>query len=170
MKWNQQKSLTDRQTDRQNNILNWYSLSQYRSEFMGVAAILILIFHSINVCFDLYTGKNIIVSLLYVLSSFLNVGVEIFLIVSGIGLYYSYEKQPKFKDYYCKRVINVYLMLVIIRICFNTLEGILFGFKPLKDSILGYLGLNYIFGIDKTDWYVSFIMIMYLLFPLIYVY
>lgn len=150
------------------NNLNWNLLSQYRSELMGVAAILILVFHSIFFCFDLYNGQNIIANSLYVISSFLNVGVEIFLIVSGIGLYYSYEKRPSFKDYYCKRLVNVYLMLVIIRIFFNTLEGILFGFKPLKDSVIGYLGLNYIFGIDNTDWYVSFIMIMYLLFPLIY--
>lgn len=150
------------------NGFNWNLLSEYRSELMGVAAILILIFHSILFCEDLYNDADIIRKALHIVICFLNVGVEIFLLVSGIGLYYAYEKKPKFKDYYTKRLLNVYVIFIIMRVFFNIIIGIVSGFTSVKDFIIDTLGLRYVFGIDNTDWYVPVIMILYLVFPLIY--
>ena len=59
-------------------------LSKYRTQLMGLAMLLILIFHS---SIDL-SHINIIRSL----KDTGDVGVDIFLLLSGIGLYFSYTK------------------------------------------------------------------------------
>ena len=89
--------------------VNYNDFSIYRSELMGISALLIFVHHL--TCFVKYPhfpGD----SLLYTL----NIGVEIFFLLSGIGLYYSLSKGPRYKDYIAKRTLNVYLPALIISI------------------------------------------------------
>ena len=98
----------NRKRQKSNN-LNWSLLSEYRTELMGVAAIFILLCHIVQTdslgreyCYGLFNNYGIISSILFVLFNQFDIGVDLFLFVSGIGLYYSYEKKPRFKDYYIK--------------------------------------------------------------------
>lgn len=60
-------------------------LSTYRTELMGISAILILVCHA--------SGRGVILPFhLSTLLSFGNIGVDMFLLLSGIGLFYSLEK------------------------------------------------------------------------------
>lgn len=67
-------------TSRLSNNLNWCSLSKYRTELMGVAAIFIMIFHSTAFCSDFYTNY-FFSPYLFFINDHLNIGVEIFLLV-----------------------------------------------------------------------------------------
>ena len=69
--------------------LNWGLLSKYRMELFGVAAIMIMIFHC-QVLMVLPGWFSLI-------NAHLNSGVEIFLLLSGMGLYYSFSKNNNYK-------------------------------------------------------------------------
>ena len=156
------------------HVLNWNLFSKYRTELMGIAAICILFFHmTMNhgngmFCADIILGDSIINTILYLVINQLNIGVEIFLFVSGIGLYYAYEKKPNFKEYYIKRIVNVYLTAIIISLFFRSIPFILLNDFNLKSFVLSVFSLKWILGISLENWYVSFAMIMYLIYPLLY--
>ena len=66
-------------------MINLNIFSQYRSALMGFSTVLILICHSIE-----YIGVN--TGLMYHLLIQGNRGVDIFLFLSGIGIYYSLNR------------------------------------------------------------------------------
>lgn len=90
------------------------------------------------------------------------------MLVSGIGLYYAYEKKPKFSDYYTKRLINVYFISIVIYFVFGGTISLVTKNSTIGEFCLNAFSLKWILGIDNTNWYVSFIMIMYIVFPLFY--
>lgn len=67
-----------------NLMLDLNKISQYRTPLMGISAILIILCHA-----NLYDIK--VNSLIHYLLTFGNVGVDIFLFLSGIGCYYSLQ-------------------------------------------------------------------------------
>ena len=74
-------------------------LSKYRTQLMGLAMLLILIFH---------TGIDVkSVNVIRSIKDIGDVGVDIFLLLSGIGLYFSYSKNNDKKYFYKKRVLRI---------------------------------------------------------------
>lgn len=88
--------------------MNWKSISKYRVELMGFFALWIMFYHNeIR-----YGGANP----LWVISKQGNVGVDAFLFLSGVGLYFSYNKQPQALSFYRRRLVRLlvpYLFLAI---------------------------------------------------------
>lgn len=146
---------------------NYYGFSEHRGFLMGVAAILIVLFH-MEYFTEAGSDIGIINSVFSSLWQF-NVGVEMFLILSGIGLYFSFEnKSTGFKSYYTKRLLNVYLISLIVDlpyiICLNLFvekQGIVYNF-------LEWTKLHNWMGKSDLSWYVAFVMVLYALYPLIY--
>lgn len=84
-------------------MINLNIFSQYRSALMGFSTVLILICHSIE-----YIGVN--KGLMYHLLIQGNRGVDIFLFLSGIGIYYSLNRisPPHFAEIallVCKKIV-----------------------------------------------------------------
>ncbi len=71
------------------DIFNWYNLSKYRNIIYGFSAIWIIIFH-IECCFP-NVVKQFHPFIVQIFKAG-NVGVDIFLIMSGIYLYFSLKK------------------------------------------------------------------------------
>lgn len=71
-------------------MINLKVFSQYRSALMGFSTILILICHSIEYIGYVVADKGIIYHLLVQG----NRGVDIFLFLSGIGIFYSLSRIP----------------------------------------------------------------------------
>ena len=89
---------------------NWNLVSRFRSEIMGVAIILVVICHS-----DAFSWGKI---QLYI-NEFMKVfaiGVDIFLFVSGIGLYFSMKKNSDVFCFYKKRFLRIIPEFLIISI------------------------------------------------------
>lgn len=137
-------------------------LSTYRNLLMGLAAIGVFVMHFIVqgvLAFPSPLKKIETVLLLWGSS-----GVDVFCLLSGFGLFYSLEKNPKLSQYYKKRVIRVYIPFLLI-----TIPGYLFFLKiSIKKSLIKWTTLYlWVSGNDGT-WFVSFIIVMYLLSPIIY--
>lgn len=147
--------------------LNWGLLSKYRPELYGVATIMILVFHSLSVVPIAGMAKMPI--------SILNYGVDVFLMLSGMSLYFSYSKNNNYKIFIkkrCERTLVPYLILSLLYWFWKYIIA--------KFDILNFLynasGLS-LFFVKKEEyltlgeaeiWYVAFIMMMYAIYPAIY--
>lgn len=142
--------------------LNYNSFSEYRTMIMGIAAILIAVCHIAS-----YSSfpKNIFTSLIYDF----NIGVEIFLIMSGIGLYYSLSSSKySFKEYYKKRLLNVYFIFLLINFPDTVYQDLIVTKVSAFDFLLDWLGISYWIGPSMVGWYVQFAMVLYLIYPIIF--
>ena len=146
--------------------LNFNIFSKYREVLMGMAILSILLFHYTEDCFNASTNYIGIVRLYktYIGSS----GVDIFLLLSGLGLYYSYSKNNNIKDFYLKRIKRVIVPYFILSIPVY----IWYDFIYLNDGILAFLKNIFFVTLFTNNnilfWYIFFIIICYLIFPLIY--
>ena len=80
----------------ENKETHWGLVSQYRQEIMGFACLWVIASHNI---FDWPGGSDIIYTVRR-LFDYGNAGVELFLLVSGIGLCYAYPKRKSLMDFY----------------------------------------------------------------------
>ena len=65
-------------------------ISRYRGELMGLAMIFVMLFH-------VWMPKS---NVMYGLVRCGNVGVDIFLLLSGVGLWFSWTKNPSLKHFF----------------------------------------------------------------------
>lgn len=77
--------------------MNYDLLSRHRSALMGISMILVMMFH-------VASDKDM---LLYDLLHLGDVGVDMFLFLSGIGLWFSWTKDPSLLSFYCKRIRRI---------------------------------------------------------------
>lgn len=143
--------------------LNLGNLSSYRSELMGIATMLIIVCHA-----PAY-GVEMPAWLSRVLSSG-GFGVDIFLFLSGMGMYHSYGSRKvkgiSIGAWWIKRYLRIILpcLLLIIPIkCLLSLYG-----RPIDaDSLLIELfGFGFVFGRSPL-WFITSILLLYILTPLI---
>lgn len=103
--------------------------------------------------------------------SFLNylgsLGVTLFLFISGYGLTKSYVKNG-IDNFFKKRLSGVfipYFLITIFKLGLSNIYGLRFNFKEIFLSLIGF-DLNR--TLDPTMWYISFILIWYILFYFIF--
>lgn len=90
-------------------------------------------------------------------------GVDIFMFLSGYGLFFSYNKNPNLYNFYRKRIWRIIPIITILLITFSIIEII------LGNSITKYLTLSYWFyQIYSNYWFIGAILIFYAIFPIIY--
>ena len=148
--------------------LNFGSFSYFRNAIYGFAALWIVIFHG-EILANIRAEFDPSIRLITDTIDMGNIGVDVFVFLSGIGLYFSYSKKPKLGTFYYKRFVRVYIPYLIM-----TLPYIIYfyvvGEMDLSLMIRTILTLNTWTGeIDPVDfWYVSAILVFYLLYPLIF--
>ncbi len=95
------------------------------------------------------------------------IGVDIFFLLSGFGLTYSFRKNS-IGGFYKNRLIKIlpcYLLMGSILV----LDRLAGGYEMSGGEILWMFStLDYTFNHGGVDWYVSAILQLYLLFPLFY--
>lgn len=144
-------------------------ISKYRSQLMGIAAILVLIVHSYVHC------KSVMSPLVCKLLEQGNYGVDIFFFLSGMGLTYSFNKLRNGRDgektsailfweiHRLKRIFVPYLLITTL--C--TTISLLIGNTSPDVYILNYFTISFwVYG--DGAWFVSTLVVLYLLFPFIY--
>lgn len=137
--------------------MNFSQLSRHRLFLYGFASLWIMFYH-----FCTRIPKIGILTPLYYIQETGACGVEMFLLLSGFGLYYSMKAEPSVSTFYRKRFLRVFLpSFITMAIYYILVDG----------SVIEYLGActfaGYWFGMDVI-WYIAFILTMYLLYPLIY--
>lgn len=85
------------------------SFSKYRAELMGLATLLVLLVHSFE-CRISYRPD--ILNLIFKQSF---IGVDIFLLISGVGVYWSLAKNESATDFWMRRIgkiLPIYLPII----------------------------------------------------------
>lgn len=139
------------------SLLNPSVISENRPYLMGIAIIMVVIYHAFCWIYNPLGPLNI---------GYL--GVDIFLFLSGFGLCRSFERNPltTFYKNRLKRIYPLYFISVCIVyiLCFNKWSFVTF-IENL--TTIGYYAHN---GDNRFDWYINAIFTLYLTFPLLYYY
>lgn len=131
------------------NFFNTSNIGTYRTELMGISTWMILLLH-----FPLFND-----TLLESIQGNLFLGVDIFIMLSGFGLYYSLSRDNDTKKFYFKRLCRILPFYFFICVVYTVLKG-----DSIMDFILYFSTIGFYGGINY-DWFVPFILIYYLLYP-----
>ncbi len=96
-------------------------------------------------------------------------GVDIFLFLSGMGLYYSMSRDSNVWSFYKKRLVRILPAYLIIGSLFWALRIIQTG-GTLTDWWQNLLFVTYFTKGRLTLWFIMFILTMYIVYPLIHKY
>lgn len=144
--------------------LNMNIVSQYRQEIYGITIIWIMLLHGV-ILDKVPTAEHW--EWLYVILKHGNVGVDIFLFLSGVGLYFSFLKDSDIGHYMKKRFVRILLPYGIIGGTYFVYTDIM-----IKGSIKAFLRdfslLSFLFKGNKLIWYVFMILFCYFIFPYLY--
>jgi peptidoglycan/LPS O-acetylase OafA/YrhL len=95
-------------------------------------------------------------------------GVAIFLMLSGFGLTLSYQKKG-LKNFFRKKLFKVLLPYSAVTIILLAADKVIFHRQyGILKSLLAILGLGFRSPVDGTMWYVTYILIWYLVFYCIF--
>ena len=132
---------------------NIKDISTYRSELMGWAILWIMMLH--------FTFNQI--KPLGFIAQYGFAGVEIFMFVSGFGLYYSLEKDHHLIHFYRKRLLRIFPTYYIL--------GIFASIFLFSDNLLTYLfrytTIGFWIGREYWEWYIPSLVVLYLVSPLL---
>ncbi|MCF2577713.1 acyltransferase [Prevotella stercorea] len=134
------------------------NISRFRAEQMGAAMLFVILFH---VALD--RGDQF-----YGLRRCGNVGVDIFLFLSGVGLWFSWVKTPDVRRFYRRRLLRIVPTWLVVATAFYLPDYL--GARRFSRSIVDLIGditINWDFWLhdELTFWYVPAIMALYLVAP-----
>ena len=132
-------------------LFNIKDISTYRSELMGWAIMWIMMLH--------FTFNQI--KPLGFIAQYGFAGVDIFMLVSGFGLYYSLDKDQHIIRFYKKRLLRIFPTYYIL--------GIFASILLFSDNLLSYLfrytTIGFWTGSIYWEWYIPSIVMLYIVSP-----
>lgn len=134
------------------------NISRFRAEQMGAAMLFVILFHVALDRGDPFYG----------LRRCGNVGVDIFLFLSGVGLWFSWVKTPDVLRFYRRRLLRIVPTWIVVATAFYLPDYL--GARRFSRSLVDLIGditINWDFWLhdELTFWYVPAIMLLYLLAP-----
>ena len=135
--------------------IEWKSLSRYRGELMGAAIIFIILFHVGLPRNDAFFG----------LKRCGNIGVDMFLFLSGIGLWFSWVRNPHTWQFYKRRLLRIFPAWLIMSSLYY-IPRFDWHTGSVLDLVLD-ITINWDFWLhdELTFWYIPAIMMLYLWAP-----
>ena len=132
------------------------NISRFRGELMGAAMLFIILFHVALPRENAFYG----------LRRMGNVGVDMFLFLSGIGLWFSWTKNPSAKHFFIRRYLRIYPTWLIIA-CLFYIPGFHGGSTWNWVNLLGEITINWGFWLhdELNFWYIPATMMLYLFAP-----
>ena len=134
------------------------NISRFRAEQMGAAMLFVILFHVALDRGDPFYG----------LRRCGNVGVDIFLFLSGVGLWFSWVKTPDVLRFYRRRLLRIVPTWIVVATAFYLPDYL--GARRFSRSLVDLMGditINWDFWLhdELTFWYVPAIMALYLVAP-----
>ena len=132
------------------------NISRYRGELMGIAMIFIFLFHIALPRSNMFFGLRRIG----------NIGVDMFLFLSGVGLWFSWMKHPSLKLFFKRRYLRVYPAWFIIS-CLYYIPHFHGGGVRAWVDLIGDITINWDFWLhdELKFWYIPAMMMLYLFAP-----
>lgn len=127
-------------------------LSRYRSQLMGAAMLMVMLFHVGGMRCD---------TIAYAVSRCGNVGVDMFLFLSGIGLWFAWTKNQSLRHFFYRRYIRIYPAWLVIA-CLYYLPLYAAG-KMTAGYTAAEILINWGFWErdELTFWFIPAIMMLY---------
>ena len=150
------------------NLLNFSALSAHRNAIYGFAALWIVLFHYT----DMGKAKAASIpkmSFIWDTLQLGNIGVDVFLFLSGIGLYYSFVKDRRILRFYYKRLVRIIVPFVLLCVPYMTYL-LIAGEFSVGQFLKNITTISYWTG-DTSRlnlWYVPAVLALYLIYPLIF--
>lgn len=138
-------------------------ISQYRTEWMGIAMCQILLYHILDGWLGYGDIFNMLDGWVGIFCSFLN--TRAFLFLSGFGLFYSLSKNRNIKQYYRNRLLRLYPSYIFCSIVWYVLRDLLHEHDYIR--FVADLSLTS-FWYWGNEWYLAVSLLLYLVFPLYY--
>lgn len=144
--------------------ISWGILSKYRNELYGFSIIWIILFHGLEL------KQTALPKAIKCIEPFLkhgNCGVEIFLFLSGICLYFSLIKDNNICFFFKKRISRLIGAFLLI-------DGSYWMYTCVyqKHSVLSFIQnltlYSFWVGKSKTVWFIALIIVLYAIYPAIF--
>ena len=149
-----------------NKKFSWGSLSEARGELYGFSTLWIMLFHSYLCGIEHFT-KGAAFHWLDELIQYGNMGCELFILLSGVSMYFSYHKTPEALPFYRKRLNRLYLPVWIIWGPYWILSFSQ-GRMSLSELLLNFSFLRFFIDGHGNIWFLCLMLICYLAYPLLY--
>ncbi len=142
------------------------SISRSRKMLMGFSALWLALYHS-NIWLTRMDGSGISHFLyildynVYMFKKIGEMGTDILLFLSAIGLYFSLKRDPGIKRFYSKRIRRIipeYLIVSFVWELYNT--------KDIGACLSNVFGLSFFLNGYHEYWFVILILFLYLIYPL----
>ena len=138
-------------------------ISSQRGRIMGFAILWIALFHSPLAPFP---------SAFSILRDFIslgNIGVDVFLFVSGVSLYFSFHANRDIPRFYLRRLKRILLPTLIVMVPLTLYRMI---FRKTVTGILSFLlevtGFCLFTDGTRTIWFIAAIILLYFLYPILF--
>ena len=138
-------------------------LSKHRGAIMGMAIIMILLCHSSlalegTSCIAYESVKR-----------FLQIGVDIFLLVSGLGCCFSLNKNNKIFDFYFKRIVKIIVPYIIVLAFWAVIQPVIHVETGIVGFVYKYSLVTFFLRGELSSWYVAAVLVLYALAPYFHV-
>lgn len=134
------------------------NISRFRGELMGAAMLFVILFHVSLPRSDYFFG----------LRRMGNIGVDMFLFLSGVGLWFSWVRHPETKHFFIRRFLRIYPAWLLIAGVFYLNDYLHHGpHCPDLLTLFGEVSVNINFWLhdELTFWYIPATMMLYLFTP-----
>lgn len=138
------------------NKIELANISRYRGELMGIAMIFIFLFHVALPRSNMFFGLRRIG----------NIGVDMFLFLSGVGLWFSWMKHSSLKRFFKRRYLRIYPAWLIIS-CLYYIPRFHGHSLHAWIDLFGDITINWDFWLhnELNFWYIPAMMMLYLFAP-----
>ena len=162
--WNRYVHVANR---RKNPSVNLDIVSKHRGPIYGLSIIWIVVFHGRAIDgVDYSFGISALVPLKNVIATG-NVGVDMFLFLSGVCLYFSFVKDSDIGHFMKKRFLRIVPAVWLVNTLYWMVRYLFLSFNPAGFLSRMSLMRFWMTG-DSSIWFVSLIVVLYLLYPLIH--
>ena len=143
-----------------NNTKSIALINKYRGQIMGVSALWIVVYHTWYRIFTPETSPKLLYYIELAISKLGYFGVDIFFLLSGIGLSYAIGKYS-LKEFWLRRFKRLAYPVLIAAAVQAVMEGWSFS-----EYLLCVSGIGFFIRKDYFLWFISAISATYLVFPL----
>ncbi len=138
--------------------MQYNSIFKYRSIWMGIAIIWVFFYHMLS-----FLGVPVLSDIIEMGYA----GCDIFLFASGIGIYYSLDKNDNLFSYFKKRILRLmplYWLILIIWIPFR----FSIGQMTWQATIGSIFGIQYFIDWNfDYNWYIPVVLLCYIVAPIL---
>lgn len=140
------------------NQLHWGLFNTYRSELMGIACFWIMLHHN-------FIHWSSWARPIRLFLAFGGCGVDIFLLLSGMGLYQSWNKKPSLSLFYKRRLFRLFFPYCFLGLPFWLIYDLII---KKGNFFFDLCFISFPLQGEHTFWFIPAIAVFYFLFPLLY--